>query len=118
MIRPVKDLDRPDHFMKPEAAMKHTIDKKLILDDLKKELPSLKSRTDTRDEHTEDVKKYQEHAGIWRGNCVRDYVNCDECGFTPCIYSKYAPGGKPDERKRRSGSDLLQAWKEGGMSAG
>ena len=88
MTRPVKDHFNPDHFLKPAAIRMYTIDKGLSFDDLKKELPELKIRPGTSDEHNADadVKKDQENRKVWRGNCVR----CDECGFVRCIYSEYA----------------------------
>ena len=92
----------------------YTIDKGLSLGDLKKELPELKSRHGTSDEHNADVKKDQENSKVWRANCVRDNILCDECGFVRCIYSEYAKGGSSnectkEEQERRWA--LLQGWK-------
>eukprot|EP00957_Ditylum_brightwellii_P162654 12385955-Ditylum_brightwellii.AAC.1 len=43
MTRPIKDTSDPNHSLKPEAIRKHITDNGLAFEDLKKELPKLKS---------------------------------------------------------------------------
>ena len=93
------------------------VDKSLSFDDLKKELPELKSRPGTSTEHAADLKKDQTNSELWRGNSVRDYVSCAECSFVRCIFIKYARGSKYNEGTKEEQEicwELLQTWKEEG----
>ena len=70
----------------------YTIENNLRFEALKKELPGLKSRPGTSEEHQADAKKDKENPQLWRGNTMRDSVKCDECGFVRCIFSWYVKG--------------------------
>ena len=57
MLRPVKDPQDPNHFLKAEYVREHINDKKLSFEDLKKELPKLKGRSDTSAEFNADKER-------------------------------------------------------------
>eukprot|EP00957_Ditylum_brightwellii_P146558 11157662-Ditylum_brightwellii.AAC.1 len=67
MIRPIKDTSDPNHFLKPEATRKHISDNGLMFEDLKKELPKLKSQKESTEEYELEFTKDRENKRILKG---------------------------------------------------
>ena len=116
ITRPVVDTKGGgEHFMKPADARKYSFDNNLSLEELKKQMPEAKGRPGVSKEMEEDKKKDTVHGQVWRGKNVRDIIQCSQCGFLRCIFSKYAKGSKHndasvEQQERRW--NLLQDWKE------
>ena len=121
MLRPVKDPQDPNHFLKAEYVREHINDKKLSFEDLKKELPKLKSRSDTSAEFNADKERDKKNGKILKGPMVRDVVFCDQCRFPRCIDSKLMKGSskwKASKETQDEQWNKLQQWKENGFVCG
>ena len=81
MLRPVKDPSDRNHYLKPELTRKFIRDHHLSFEDIKKELPKLKSKFDPNAAFKDDVAFDKENKAILKGPMVRDTVECDACGF-------------------------------------